>query len=145
MLATMDRGELILAALCSGGQNAIFTPVQVQKLFFLVDRELGSRVGGPHFAFQPYDYGPFDGAVYRELESLASGGLVQIDTSGSIKRYALTPLGFQRGEQIASAVAPGVRDYLQRVATWVRSLGFAALVSAIYQKYPDMRVNSIFK
>jgi hypothetical protein len=35
----MERDDIILAGLAAGGENATFTPVQVQKLFFLIDRE----------------------------------------------------------------------------------------------------------
>jgi hypothetical protein len=37
-----------LAAAC---ENANLAPVQVQKLFFLLDREAASLIGGPHFSF----------------------------------------------------------------------------------------------
>ena len=36
----------------------------VQKLLFLLDREAAEIVGGPHFRFVPYNYGPFDKGVY---------------------------------------------------------------------------------
>jgi hypothetical protein len=140
----MNRRDIMLAALSSGGESALFTPVQVQKLFFLIDRELGDRAGGPHFSFQPYDYGPFDRAVYHELETLARLGLVRFDEQRSPKRFALTDEGLARGRQLLRLLDPQVRDYLSRVAAWVRALSFGALVSAIYQKYPDMKVNSIF-
>ena len=66
----MERKSLMVAALAAGGENASFTPVQVQKLFFLIDREASHFVDGPHFSFKPYDYGPFDREVYAELERL---------------------------------------------------------------------------
>jgi hypothetical protein len=45
--------------------------VQVQKLFFLLDENIAADLGGRQFSFEPYDYGPFDRAVYSELELLA--------------------------------------------------------------------------
>jgi len=56
----MDRGDLVLAALAAGGVGASYSPVQVQKLLFLIDREAANLVDGPHFSFRPYDYGPFE-------------------------------------------------------------------------------------
>jgi hypothetical protein len=38
----MNRSEIVLAGLAAAGENATFTPVQVQKLFFLLDREAAS-------------------------------------------------------------------------------------------------------
>ena len=66
----MERRQLLLAALspAKGGQ---YTPVQVQKLIFLLDREASALTGGPHYKFVPYDYGPFDSDVYADLRSLA--------------------------------------------------------------------------
>lgn len=68
----MYRQDLVLAALAAAGENAAFAPVQVQKFFFLIDREGAHLFGGPHFHFTPYDYGPFDSAVYEALDLLAA-------------------------------------------------------------------------
>jgi hypothetical protein len=141
----MDRQTLILLALGAVGEDAAFTPVQVQKLFFLIDRELGPQIGGPHFGFQPYDYGPFDGAVYRDLEMLSYQGFVHIERVGALKHYRLTAQGFAEAKRRAPAADARALDYFFRAAQWVRSLGFADLVSAIYRKYPDMKVNSVFQ
>jgi hypothetical protein len=64
----MTRTEVVLSALAAGGENATFLPVQVQKLFFLIDREASHLVGGRKFSFEPCDYGQFDSAVYEELD-----------------------------------------------------------------------------
>jgi uncharacterized protein len=141
----MTRSELVTLALGSAGGQTPFTPVQVQKLFFLIDREIGPQIGGPHFAFAPYDYGPFDGNVYRELEALCRQGLVHIEPAGSLKYYSLTGAGLAAANAISRNEDFRTRDYIQRAAVWVRSLGFADLVSAIYRKYPDMQVNSVFQ
>jgi uncharacterized protein len=47
----MDRQDLVLAALAAAGGNATFAPVQIQKFFFLIDREGAHLFGGPHFNF----------------------------------------------------------------------------------------------
>src|SRR5207248_1751684 len=77
----MERHNLVLAALAAGGENASYWPVQVQKLLFLIDREASALVGGPHFDFKPYDYGPFDRAVYVELDALSAQGFVSTSTT----------------------------------------------------------------
>jgi hypothetical protein len=69
----MTRDELVLAAMAPGGGYR-YTPVQVQRLLFLIDRQIPEHVGGPHFHFIPYHCGPFDGAVYNELDLLAATG-----------------------------------------------------------------------
>ena len=140
----MQRKNLILAALAAGGEGADFTPVQVQKLFFLIDREAAPLVDGPHFDFEPYDYGPFDRSVYVELDALETLGFVRIASAGKYRRYALTADGFKAGSKYLSAFPAKGKAYVQRVALWVRKLNFAQLVAAIYKQYPDMRANSIF-
>src|SRR6266478_7828927 len=93
----MERRNLVLAALAAGGENASYWPVQVQKLLFLIDREASALVDGPHFQFKPYDYGPFDRAVYAELTWLSTQGLVEIQDTGRYRVYSLSPEGYRRG------------------------------------------------
>jgi len=40
----MNRSEILLAGLAAGGENSTYTPVQVQKLFFLLDREAAAAL-----------------------------------------------------------------------------------------------------
>jgi uncharacterized phage-associated protein len=141
----MDKQQVILAALAAAGENATFTPVQVQKLFFLIDREASHLVDGPHFNFAAYDYGPFDRAVYDELDKLAFAGLVEIQSSGPYRKYLLTPKGYDAGVTWLQELPPKASSFVTRVAKWVRGLSFQQLVAAIYKRYPDMKVNSIFR
>ncbi len=140
----MNRRETVLAALAAAGENASFEPVQVQKLFFLIDREASQGVGGPHFAFAPYDYGPFDRHVYDELQNLEKDRL-SVTAQGFYRTYYLTPAGYAEGVQLLHALDAGTREYLRQAAAWVRRLSFEQLVSAIYKKYPDMKAKSIFR
>jgi uncharacterized protein YwgA len=139
----MDRSNLVLAIL-SASNGAAHTPVQVQKLFFLIDRKIPEFIGGPLFQFLPDDYGPFDKTVYRVLEDLSRQGFVEIEQSG-MKRYRLTSDGQQRGQHILNTSLSAVSSYIRDLSSWVRALSFAELVSAIYKEYPDMRANSIFR
>jgi len=139
----MTRRELILAALAPA-QGASHTPVQVQKLFFLIDRNIASQVEGPHFNFRPYHYGPFDEEVYQELNKLAASGHVDID-QGKWKTYRLTVTGQKEAEELLAKFDPKAADYIKRISQFVRSLSFTKLVASIYKKYPEMRANSVFQ
>lgn len=141
----MDRQHIILAALAAAGENATFSPVQVQKLFFLIDREASQLVGGPHFNFSAYDYGPFDRAVYDELDRLSIDGFMEIQSSGRYRKYVLTPKGYEAGVTRLQELPPKAYSFVRRAAKWVRELSFQQLVAAIYKRYPDMKVNSIFR
>jgi hypothetical protein len=141
----MTRQELIAAAFASAGLNATFLPVQVQKLFFLIDREVANRIEGPYFSFAPYDYGPFDSSVYDELENMKFVGHATIDMSGRYRRYSLTDQGFIEGSRVLSSLPEDIRQFFSDLTSWIRKLDFQQLVAAIYNKYPDMKVNSIFR
>ncbi len=141
-----DRQAMVLAALAASPGDA-FAPVQVQKLFFLLDENLHDEMGGRQFAFQPYDFGPFDKAVYRELDYLASVGAIEIynvTPSAGGRRYKLTPAGVACGADALGKFSLVARAYMKDVSEWVRKLSFAQLVGSIYKAYPHMREKSIF-
>ena len=140
----MNKRDLVLAALAPG-KRASHTPVQVQKLLFLIDKEISDLIDGPYFDFQPYNYGPFDKAVYNVLFQLATEGLVQILNEWTWKSYRLTVPGQQLGEELLDSLSGNAKDYIQKVSDFVRILSFTQLVSAIYKAYPEMRANSVFQ
>ncbi len=134
----MERTNLVLATLASV-EGASFSPVQVQKLFFLIDKNIAVLIGGPHFNFEPYSYGPFDKGVYEELERLNAVGLVDIDTTGHVKAFRLTVKGQAQGMANLNQMAERAAKYVKEAATFVLSLPFSKLVTAIYRAYPVPR------
>jgi uncharacterized protein len=140
----MNRSQHVMATLAAAGPGATFTPVQVQKIFFLLDERAANLLGGPHFSFQPYDYGPFDQEVYHELDRLQLPELVRVDTTGRYRMYALTDAGYAQGRQLCSGLAPEVQSYIRQTVEWVRQLRFDQLVAAIYREFPQMKAKSIF-
>lgn len=140
----MDRTELVLAAMAPA-EGARHTPVQIQKLLFLIDRNIPSDVRGPHFDFQPYHYGPFDREVYVELEKLAQEGDAEICPVTRWKTYRLTAQGQEKGDRLLSQLSPRAQEYIKKLSAVVRRMSFSELVSAIYRAYPDMCENSVFQ
>lgn len=141
----ISREEVVLAALAPAGGTP-HTPVQVQKLLFLLDRNLSPSLGGAKFNFQPYHYGPFDRSVYSTLEGLAQQGMVEItQNSGNWRDYRLTSEGQVCAGQVLAGLDERARSYIERVSAFVRSLSFPDLVSAIYKAYPEMRERSVFQ
>lgn len=141
------RQELVLAALAAGESNSELSPVQAQKLFFLIDQNVAGAIGGQQYNFQAYDYGPFDSAVYSDLDWLAlpQEGMIEIVRNGRYRTYRLTERGREFGAQKLAQIDAGAGDYFGRAKDWVKSLSFQGLVKAIYQAYPAMRANSIFR
>lgn len=138
-----NRTDYVLAVLAAA-QGRPLTPVQVQKLYFILDKRIGPLVGGPFFEFSPYHYGPFDANVYREIEGLAAQGLAEVST-GAMRMFRISPQGYQRGLAAFSQLAPSVQDYVRSAVNFVLSKSFAELVSAVYAEWPEMRSNSIFR
>lgn len=123
--------------------QAPLTPVQVQKLFFILDKKVGERIGGPFFEFKPYNYGPFDPEVYHALENLSERGLAFVDGPGTRRRYGISAEGMGTGTALLNTLP--MSDYVRKVAEYVRSASFAQLVAAVCAAWPEMKVNSIFR
>lgn len=140
----MDKREIVLAGLYPLEQK-FYSPVQVQKLFFLLDENISELVDGPHFDFQPYNYGPFDHVVYRTLEELEFEGLVEIKPANSRVKYRLTNEGQNEAEKVFQELDPKAQNFIEKVSDFVLKLSFSSLVSSIYKAYPEMRKNSVFQ
>ena len=138
----MERSVVVLAALSATGEIARLNALQVQNLLFLLDREIASCLGGPHFDFKPYHAGPYDPNVFREVESLAEEGKIVIDRSGPYWTFSVSTTGFEEGRQALARMTGHARRYLAKASRWILTQPFWAMVSGIYQQYPDMAVNN---
>jgi uncharacterized protein YwgA len=133
----------MLAISSSKGRG--LSPVQLQKVLFLLGKELPLVVGGDFYQFEPYNYGPFDKGVYQDAEGLSYAGYVSISNSGRLTEYSATPEGLKYAEEIRARAPQRGIEYLGKIVGWAQSLSFSALVRAIYQKYPEYRANSVFQ
>src|SRR5713101_3682080 len=95
----MIKQDDIVLAVMAAGKGATHSPVQIQKLLFLVDKRLSDHINGAHFNFQPYHYGPFDTNVFTVLDKLEGRGLLCIDREPDRrwKSYRLSPTGQTKG------------------------------------------------
>jgi hypothetical protein len=143
----MNRRELVLAILAAANGRA-YSPAQLQKTAFLITANIPWVVSeGAGFAFRPYDYGPFDSAVYSEAQFLRGSGEAEISSapSGRWVTYAATAHGVARGNELLNRQRQDVAEYIRNVAAWALSQSFTTLVKSIYESYPEMRANSIFR
>jgi uncharacterized protein YwgA len=139
----VERRDYVLAVLAAA--RGSFTPVQLQKLFFILDKKAATQLGGPYFGFEPYDYGPFDAEVYREVSALAEQGFASVQYGGTLRRYGIAEGGNDAGEAALAGWSREMRTYIHDLAKYVRSMSFADLVSAVYKEWPEMRAKSIFR
>jgi hypothetical protein len=115
----MDRQQLLLAALAGAGENATFTPTQVQTLFLLVDLEAAPAIGGPYFDVRPYDSEPFDPAVHDALSVLEAQRLVKASATARDMEYSLTPHGYRAGTRLLGTLPTNARRNLEKAGPLV--------------------------
>jgi len=143
----MKREDVLLAVLAASNGRP-YTPVQIQKTLFLIAMNLPKLFAKTsRYSFVPYDYGPFDAAVYRDSVDLSNKGLVEItrEPDSKWKNYAASEDGLEEGQAILDRMTEERREYIKNISKWVRKQDFSQLVKAIYDNYPEMRANSIFQ
>jgi hypothetical protein len=142
----MERRDWTLLVLDRAGTTGL-SPIQLQKTLFLIGKNLRAEVGDDYYEFVPYNYGPFDPRVYQDAEYLVAHGFAQmIQVSGrSWSYYTITTLGHGVAHHITETELTERADqYLTKVVTWVQSLSFAQLLTAIYKAYPQYKAKSVF-
>lgn len=141
----MERKDWTLLVISAAGSSGL-SPVQLQKCLFLLGKNIPHEVGEGFYTFVPYNYGPFDSAVYSDAQLLINEGLVAlVQVAGKTwAYYVITPEGNERAEKASLQVESKTLDYITSVVRWTQQLSFAQLVTAIYQAYPEYQANSVF-
>lgn len=132
---------LLHAAEESSPSDAMVDRLRAQKGLFVVSKVLQPA---EFYEFEPYHYGPFCGAIYEDAGALVDRGDLRSETRKGYPAYSLTRAGFARAQALidAGAISGRARAYLRQVVEWMRPLDFNTLLRAIYQRWPEMRVNS---
>ena len=120
-----DRQRFMLASLAAVEDSSL-APVQVQKLFFLLDENLTGAIGKEkYFDFRPYDYGPFDKQVYQEFEILENMDMAQVGLNENYpgsRHYRLSREGQCQGDRELDSMEQSVKEYIQGLSQWVQKL-----------------------
>ena len=112
---------------------------------FLLKMEAAEHVGDEFYNFVPYNYGPFDAAIYRDIDVLVLAGLVEKLGGGRWPLYSATESGRERARKLAKTTDKEGIEYLRSVVRWVSSVSFQQLLRSIYAKYPKYAKNSLFR
>lgn len=123
--------------MASAGRRARFDPVKIQKVLFLIDREVPEAIGGPLFDFRPHDYGPLDPGVFGDLARLAERGEVVIDDAGPYPAYRVSDEGARAGKAALRRMPRRAARFSGKAAGWALSQSFWGLVAAIHRAYPE--------
>jgi len=143
----MERCDWNLLVL-SAARGEPLSPVQLQKSLFLLERNLPPGVLGQDFyQFEPYNYGPFDSNAYADANVLAFRGLARSSQAaqGNWTQYSATPEGIEHARELGAMLPEGVVEYVEKLVRWVRNQSFSSLVREIYRRYPETKINSVFK
>src|SRR6266404_2258486 len=136
----LQRKDWTVLVISAAGPTGL-SPVQLQKCLFLIGKNLPAEVGEDFYSFIPYNYGPFDAAVYVDAESLVNEKLIAIArVSGRTwAYYVITPKGEDLAQSLRAKISPTVWDYIFRTVAWIKRLSFSELLMAIYNAYPEYR------
>lgn len=132
----MKRQELILSCFDSV-QDKTLSPLQIQKLMFLISKKIGEISIEEEFDFIPYDFGPFDKKIYSDIDLLIDDGYITI-LPGKVRQYKLV-------QNINNEVPHDLFEKIKELAQFVKSCSFKQLLTAIYKEYPETSVNAIYK
>jgi hypothetical protein len=137
---TIDRDDLLLL-IAKGAEDAPypFDAIRTMKSAFIVSQR-GLVEWRGLFDFQPYDYGPFDAAVYRSRDSLLGQGL--LERTGGYDACMLTEDGQRHVGELEARLGENA-DWLKRIGRWASSRSFAQLLREVYAEYPEYAARSI--
>ena len=138
----MNRTDLLLRIVAAANGKPL-TPVQLQKVAFLVGQEFEGELPAEFYSFRKYDYGPFSAAVYADAEQLERDGLmaISINPRGGWREYAATVEGI---EADFTDIPEAITSFIEETVQWAMQLSFQQLVREIYKRFPQYRQNSVF-
>lgn len=139
------KDTLIVLIACADDQG--LSPLQIQKSLFLLAQSGLPGMPSPFYAFRPYNYGPFDADIYRDVDLLISEGLVaETHIAGqSWSKYTITVKGRAVASEMQNQMDNRLLSHLREIVEWIKPLSFTDILRVIYAKYPAFAVNSVFQ
>lgn len=134
----MKNKEDFILEVLSLFPNVYFSPVQIQKLFFLIEKKLS--LNEKYFEFIPYHYGPYDKDLKNTLLKLKFEGKLIIDNINNILHYKIN----DSVDITKSILDKKQEEYIRHLGEFIRTISFKDLCMAIYKEYPEMAINSAF-
>jgi len=140
----MNRKDWLLLIVSLAKDN-VLSPAQLQKTLFLFKENKPSSVGADFYEFVPYNYGPFCKDIYSDAQDLINEGLIKHfrPLNETWEGYTITDAGKKQINLLK--IPKDDRQYLQNIVDWIKSLSFRELLSVIYKKYPQYKINSVFQ
>jgi len=147
-LELTPRQNTLLVFLGVNGEEKL-DPIRVQKGMFILAKEtpqdwLSSEA---RYHFEPYHYGPYSSALYRDLDELEQHGYIDktVVLGRSWDYYSLSSEGVRLYQEVSETMDPKAVEYSQKIREFIGKLSFRKLLTTVYEQYPDYAVNSVFK
>jgi DNA-binding PadR family transcriptional regulator len=117
--------------------------IRLMKGMFLFTKE-GPPEVRQIYHFVPYVYGPFDKAIYEDLDGLEARGLIASESESATNRryFRLTPRGKQLADAVLLEAPKAAVDQLRQIKATVTSLSFLRLLRRVYGRYPEFAIRS---
>jgi uncharacterized protein YwgA len=152
----IDRRSDVLLLLLHAAQK-VWGTTKLQKLLFLVGKETKATTAVPdYFQHVAYNFGPFDQAVYQDVEALKKLGFIEARPPAGPGRgvrrvdavYQLTP----RGKKYADALArgeegstSGLAGEVEEIVRQYGQLSHDDLLKYVYRTYPETTTESTIR
>ena len=135
MLSALDFILALLKIAREEGDVKV-TPIKIQKIFFLLEKEGGVKLG---LDFQPYLFGPYSQKLTDLLHKMAEQGLVKIRYE-EVKNLARVTVGYAESYEMAKDVNVDIsEDVLSFFREWVKK-DKNEILKYVNEKYPEYSV-----
>lgn len=120
-------------------------PVRIMKGLFLLNQR-ATLPANERYDFVPYLYGPCSRDIYRDLDTLVSGGLLAAEQpwGRSWSLYSPTARGRLEAERLQANVSPRAMDIMREIKNHIVSVPFGRLLQEVYRQYPEYATRSVF-
>lgn len=113
--------------------------IQIQKLFFLLEKRLGQEA--TYFKFKPYFYGPYDKNLTDIINEAVKNNKIELSVVNGVDYYKIDKNYIQ---DTAYFFDTNKREFIKNLTTFIKQKKFKELCFAIYDEFPEMKVNSVF-
>lgn len=137
-----ERAKWVLALLHAVG-GTVKGSIRLQKLFFLMKRELG--IQELPYNFSPYQFGPFSRDILDDVADLENAGLIEVKKeifeptlAGDYlvsRTFSLASKGSKLAEEFYKGMPENVKKVLSELERF-NKMGLTELLKYVYTKYP---------
>ena len=143
----IDLPLLLASKVARSGQQLFqLDRIRMQKAVFLFTQS-GSADWRDFYAYTPYNWGPYSGALTRNVDLLMSAGRIQTEhvTGSQYPSYETTEVGEVHAQQVWGELSEPERTFVLAVRSYVTSKSFQKLLREVYAAFPQYATKSQFQ